>query len=234
MIDWQEMFRGVQTIAQSAESFEQGMSQTIALARSDKRKYDEPAYWDLVERSASQLPTSAVVGWAREGLESLDRAADWDFVLLDLGDCPEVFDLYGLGCRAAFVEDRFRGLVLSTSVIEFHEFEECFAADVSDPESELYDCERLEWVYHNVRELEHDILSWNMDSVDFHGNNGYLLWLALGSLALAAPLKDQDYCRAILRGRSRLYLMPGFEEIFFYLATVTPQGLSFEVEGETT
>jgi hypothetical protein len=41
-------------------------------------------------------------------------------------------------------------------------------------------------------------------------------------------LRDREYCRSLLKECKRLYLLVGFEEIFFYLGTVTPDGLLFE------
>ena len=52
--------------------------------------------------------------------------------------------------------------------------------------------------------------------------------MAVGALALVAPLRDQAYCRRILRGRDRLYLLAGFEVIFCHVATVMAEGLSNE------
>ena len=64
--------------------------------------------------------------------------------------------------------------------------------------------------------------------MDYHGDNGYFLWLVFGSFALLAPLKHASFRERVLRGRDRLYLLAGFEEIFTCLATVTREGLRYE------
>jgi len=229
MTDWQKMFKGVQTIARSARTIAEGLNLTVTFARNDVNEYDDSEYWSRVEHFSSQFPTNAVVSWAREGLEKLDPSEGWGFLILDLGDCPDSFHLYKLECESLFAEDKLRGLIFSESAVEFGEFAGCFDATGADAENELYSGEQDELTYHSVEELEDDILTWNVGSYDYKGDNGYLLWLALGSLALMEPLRDLKYCNEILRGCDRLYLLSGFEEIFLYLATVTPEGLSFEL-----
>ncbi|MGA9768763.1 MAG: hypothetical protein WBV94_06975 [Blastocatellia bacterium] len=232
MTDWLKMFQGVQTIARSAKTIAEGLNLTVTFARNDVNEYDDPEYWSRVERCSSQFPSNAVVSWAREGLEKLDPAEGWGFLILELGDCPDTFRLYKLECESLFAEDKLRSLILSASAVEFGDFAGCFDAAEADAENELYSCEQYELTDHSIEELENDILPWAGGSYDYKGDNGYLLWLVLGSLALIEPLRDLKYCNEILRGRDRLYLLSGFEEIFLYLATVTPEGLSFELAND--
>lgn len=235
MDEWQTMFRGVQTITRSTNSFGEGLEQIIWFARKNPKLFDEPDYWDRVEQHRFPRPANRVINWAKEGVENLDYKENWEFLILDLGDCPEIFSLYSPGSQALLAEVKLRKLLLDDSVIGAEELEQCFASDVGDPFQRLYGDERAEWVYHNVSELNDELLSWNVGgSVEFHGNNGYLLWLAVGSLALLEPLRNLDYCKQILHGRSRLYLLSGFESIFLHLATVTPEGLLFEGDIKNT
>ena len=229
MDEWQIMFRGVQAIARTANSFGQGLEQTIGFARRNTKLFNDPDYWERVEQHSFQRAAHRVINWAKEGLESLDCKESWEFLILDLGDCPEIFSLYSPGRQELLAEAKLRKWLFGGSVIGAEELEQCFALDVGDAFQELFGEERIEWVYHNVRKLHDELLSWNAGgSVEFHGNNGYLLWLTFGSLALLEPLRNVDYGGEILRGRSRLYLLSGFESIFLYLATLTPEGLCFE------
>lgn len=52
--------------------------------------------------------------------------------------------------------------------------------------------------------------------------------MLLGSLALMAPLADGDYCKSLLAGRDKVYLLSGFESLYSYLATVTADGIQYE------
>ena len=228
MTDWLKMFQGVQAIARSATNVAEGLNLTVTFARNDVNVYDDPEYWSRVELFDLQFPSNTVSSWAREALEKLDPAEGWGLLILDLGDSPDIFRPYKLEGESLFAEDKLRDLMFSKSAVEFGEFAGCFDVTGADAENELDSCEQDELTYHNVEELEDDILTWNVGSYDYKGDNGYLLWLVLGSLALIEPLRDLKYCKEILRGRDRLYLLSGFEEIFLYLGTVTPEGLRFQ------
>lgn len=45
---------------------------------------------------------------------------------------------------------------------------------------------------------------------------------------LLSPFSDVKYCKQVLRGRDKLYLLSGFESLFTLLATVTTAGLVYE------
>jgi hypothetical protein len=129
------------------------------------------------------------------------------------------------------VEHKVRDLLLGRDLIECTELDGCFARKEEDVFRLLFGRgSTTEWVYHNVSELDDSILSWNIRTTDrFHqGENGYLLWLLLGSFALLAPLAEPAYCKSLLQGRDRVYLLSGFESLYSYLATVTPDGIRYE------
>ncbi|MBW3623152.1 MAG: hypothetical protein KY468_07040 [Armatimonadetes bacterium] len=227
MPEWKLMFGGVQALTRSMPSMEEGIRQTVAFAREYPEEFDDPKFWDRVEDHIHRLPYDTVSAWAHEGLEALEPAEGWEVLFLDLGDAPETFFLYGKDF-ASFDEPSLRDLILSLTVVEYTHFEDHLLSRGADPDQTLYRRPPVERVYHNVYELGDRLLSWNEGSMDYNGSNGYLLWLAFGSFALLEPLREQEYCRRILKNRNKLYLLSGFEQIFFYLGTVTPEGLRFE------
>ena len=225
---WGEIFETVQTVTRSARSLEEGLALTITAARRDPQLYDDQKYWDWVESHAPVLPVSAIVNWAKEGYEELAQAEGWSFVLVDFGDCPEILRMEQYAHKA-FDERRLREMIFAESLFEFFYLAECLVDNKPEEIQALYSYHEPTLTDHNVRELNDEILTWNDDpEFDYNRNNGDLLWLALGCLALIEPLRDAAYCRKILRGRDRLYVLAGYEEIFLYLATVTPDGLQFE------
>ncbi|MGV3721392.1 MAG: hypothetical protein ACO1SX_10835 [Actinomycetota bacterium] len=230
MNQWEEMFRWVQGLLRSGCSVEEALRRALQFAQSRPDLFPETSFWTQVERHLTKLPVDRVVDWAREGLENLGPGQGWKLALLDLGDCPESFFLYSPGGQELLEEEKIRRSLFADAVIDCCFLEECFDQPVDDPFEQLFgDDARKERTYHNVRELKDEILTWNVGgSVDFQGNSGYLLWLTIGSLALLQLLRDDDYRRRILRGRERLYVLCGYEEIFFYAATATRQGLLFE------
>lgn len=228
MDEWDAIFEAVQRTVRTAGDFEEGLRQVIEFARSYPELFDEPDYWDEVKTHEFGSAWEAVTGWAKEGLESLGPGEGWEFLILDLGDCPEIFRLYRPGSQGLMSEAILRNLLLTEGLIGT-DFAGCFAPEAGDPFTLLFGPEGKDLTDHNVAELDDDVLSWNERAgFDDHGWNGYLLWLAFGSMALREPLREKEYCRRVLNGRDRLYLLYGFEEIFCYFATLTPEGLRFE------
>ena len=241
MADWEMMFRGVQQVTRSAKSVDEGIGQIITYARNHKGEYGELGYWQRLDRLETDYPVYEVTEWAQEGLTALPNADGWDFLLLDLGDAPDVFHLYRftyysdaekclqwIGHDGSFNENNFRRLLSANSVIEVGMLDECFDADPSQNSLDKVGSDLETLAHHSVAELNSDVFSWNKNgSIDWHGSSGELAWLTFGSLALIEPLRDPDFCGRILGGRRRLYLLSGFESIFFHLATVTPDGLTF-------
>lgn len=241
MSNWEMMFRGVQQVTRSAKSVEEGIRQIITYARKNKGEYGEPEHWRRLDQLETEYPIHQVTEWAKEGLTALPKTNGWEFILLDLGDAPDTFHLYRItyysnaqnslqwiGHDGSFNQDDLRHLLSANSVIEFGMLDDCFDADpTQDSLDNTFDIETLS--SHTVEELNNEVFSWNKNgSLNWHGSSGELAWLAFGSLALIEPLRNLDFCRRILDGRSRLYLLSGFEEIFFHLATVTPDGLTFD------
>jgi len=79
----------------------------------------------------------------------------------------------------------------------------------------------------SVHELDDAVLTWNREntSCDFHGDNGYFLWLVFGSFALVTVLRDRLLRQIFLRGRERMEIYSGFEGLYFPLVRVTPAGV---------
>jgi hypothetical protein len=228
------MFRAARSLVRLSGPWSEGLSRAVTFARDRPDLFRDPDYWDRVERHDFRGALDTVTGWARDGWERLAQAdcwsQDWEFFLLDLGDCPEIFRLYMPGGQTLMSEAKFRELLSREEVIGCSALTGCFAPSVPAPFERLFGDERATWAYHNVRELADGLLSWNARSTgrDYHGDSGDFLWLVVGSLALLAPLRDADCCKGILRGRERVYLLAGFEEIFTHLATVTPEGIRYE------
>ena len=230
MDDWLAMFGWVQSIARAGVSLQGGLEQVTKFALDNPSIFDEPDYWARVQSHDFRPAFDVVVGWAREGLESMETKPGWEFNLLDLGDCPETFRLYSPGGQSLMFEGKVKELLSRELIVSPDSLGGCFSSNVANPFDQLFGTSLVELADYGIDELQDTILSWNegSESYDFHGNNGYLLWLLLGSLALIAPLQSQRYCQKILNGRDRLYLLSGYEEIFCPLATVTPNGISYE------
>jgi hypothetical protein len=204
------MMREVQNLVRFGEPWTEGLWRAVAFAYDHPELFDQPDYWSCIARHDFRPAFETVTGWAGEAWEDLEPKEGWEFVLLALGDSPEIFHLCNSGCQAWEAEEGFRDLVLGQATVS--------CADLARHSAP-------QWLWrtrHHVRELHSGVLRCD-------GDNGFFLWLVVGTLALVAPLADADYCRRILQGRTRLYLLSGFEESFFYVATVTPEGLRYEM-----
>jgi hypothetical protein len=227
MTDWEDMFRVAQRIARSSTSVRDGVKRTIAFARRRGDDYDA-SYWDDVEHRLPELKVDGVVAWARAGLSALRMGTAWECLILDLGDCPDSFSLFATGEYLS--EKKTRATTLASSLVEA---EDLMACTKEADDYRLWQRE-VELVDRNVRELKDKLLSWNRrrsrDDIDgpYRGDNGYLLWLMVGTLALLEPLRDPTFRRRVVGRRPRIHLLAGFEQIFFYLATVTQKTLVFE------
>lgn len=230
MDEWQTIFEQVKSITQRTQPLQQSLKQIITFARSNPALFDEPEYWDQAQRHDFRYSFAALTEWARQGAEALAPETGWQFLLLDLGDCPKSFRLYSPGGQKQMSEQRFRSTLSSHLIVGTSHLEGCFGPEVLYPFGQLFGDEQIEVSDHHVSELDDRLLDWTGDeNTEFHGQNGYLLWLMLGSLALVEPFRDKSYCDRILKGRDKLYLLPGYEEIFFHAATVTSEGISYEV-----
>ena len=232
MDEWTLMFAQVRSIMQSSQTLQQSIKLVVKFARSNPQVFDEPEFWNAVERYDFQPDFAVLTRWTKEGFEALEPEIGWQLLLLDLGDCPETFRLYKPGGQQLMLEQQFRNILLGELVVSVSDLDTCFKAGVSSPFNQLFGSDRKDLCDHSVSELPNSILNWTGDDrYDYHGNNGYLIWLMLGSLALVEPLKDKDFFKAVLKGRDRLYLMAGYEEIFFHAATVTSEGILFSTAG---
>src|SRR5262249_54378210 len=154
----------------------------VVFAREHGELFREPDYWARVESHDFRRAFDTVTGWARDGWERLARAdcwsRDWEFVLLDLGDCPEIFRLYTPGGQVLMSEPKLRTSLLQNAVIGCSTLTSCFGPNVLNPFERLFGEEKETWAYQNVRALKDPLLSWNARAAnrDYHGSNGYFLW----------------------------------------------------------
>ncbi len=223
------MFEEVRKIVRMGQPLSEALTQVIEFADSNPDLCDEPEYWQQVKAHDFHPAFDTIVGWGKAGTAQLTPKEGWEFLLLDLGDCPETFRLYRPGGQELMSEPKLRTLMNKEPVIEAGAFEECFTNETENAFHLLFGAPQ-ELADHHVSELSDDLLNWTGDAedADYHGDNGSLLWLLLGSLALLSSFIDIDYCKRILQGRDKLYLLSGYEEIFSYLATVTAAGLVYE------
>ena len=231
MTDWLEMFREARRIVRQLLPLDESLAQAFKFAKNNPGMCDEPEYWQQVKSHDFRPAFDTMVGWGKAGITQITPKEGWKFLLLDLGDCPDIFRLYRPGGQELVSEPKLRTLLTQELLIEAGAFEECFAPDTEDAFDLLFG-NTQDIADHYVSELSDEVLNWTEghDDTDynFHGDNGYLLWLLLGSLALLSPFSDTDYCQRALQGREKLYLLSGYEEIFTYLATVTAAGLIYE------
>jgi len=226
---WDVIFKQVQSGVREAQYFEQALENAILFAVSNPAVFEEREYWSTAQRHDFQPSFSVLTGWAKEGLSAIGPSTGWQFLVLDMGDCPDTFRIYSPGGQILMSEQQF-GRVLSTElIISPSEMELCFEPDTPEIYDTLFESGASELCAHHVSELGDRFLGWTSSpKPDFGGNSGYFLWLMLGSLALVEPLRDASNRKAILQGRDKLHLLSGYEEIFCYLATITPQGLVYE------
>ena len=203
------MFGGVQRIVQSSSSGLAGLAEIVAFARQHPEAYAVD-YWNAV--SPNEVPMQVISGWAVEGFEKLEAGADWSLIMLDCGDAPDSFRLSECRFAPDMMPDRFRAFATADTVRSGKEF----------PGAQSV----TELSKHHVDELNHSLLNWRQSAQGYDGSNGYLLWLGAASLALCDSVRDPVLCQRILRGRSAMVLMSGFEEIFFYSGTISSAGLS--------
>ena len=229
MTDWLEMFREARRIVRQLLPLDESLVQAIKFAKNNPGICDEPEYWQQVKAHDFHPAFDKMVGWGKAGITQITPSEGWEFLLLDLGDCPDLFRLYRPGGQEVMSEPKLRALLTQELLIEAGAFEECFDSDTEDTFDLLFG-NTQDFADHHVSELGDDILDWTGDAEDDddHGDNSCLLWLMLGSLALLSPFSDTDYCRRVLQGRDKLYLLSGFESLFTHLATVTATGLVYE------
>jgi len=213
----EKLFREVRTIVCCAESPPHAVVQAVAFAQDNADLLGNRAFWDRVAGHDFRRTFETVVGWARSGLGYLDLHRGWEFALLTVGDCPEVFQLCGSGPQTPPAEGGFRAAVLGEGTIGCSDLERCCTPG---------------WGWganHNVAELFDDVLSFSRRaSPPYHGSDGYFLWHLVASVALVSPLLDAAYRAELLQGCERLYLFSGSGDMFVYLATVTHGGVQFE------
>jgi hypothetical protein len=220
---WRRMFCNVQEIVCTSSSIISGVRQAISLGRAE---YGDQAFWDGVQNEVLRLPLGDIVAWAREGLTRLPYTDSCEPLVLDLGDTPEIFDLMAFRNPEVFAEDKLRQLILSECVISGAEFAKCTQAEDNGLRWPRWPDDHL--AYHKLVELNNSTLNEVYDSSGDHSESSYFLWITIGSLALIEPFRDAGICKQVMKGRDKLYLLSGFEEIFTYLATVTANGLLFE------
>jgi len=229
MDQWLPIFSEAQLLTRRGGTLEQKLLQLTEFARSHPEHFDYPAYWLAVEVYDFRPDFLKLVDWAKEGLNAYTPDNGLQFLHLDLGDWPEIFQIYRTGGQNLISEQKFNG-VFSRNLLICDEIDECFEAKVADPYTLQFGDNLRSLCRHHVSELDNPIL--NLDHQDGNEdieNCACLLWLTLGSLALIEPFRDNEYCKTILGTAARLYLLAGFESLFFPVCVVTPSGIQFEL-----
>ena len=117
MDEWQTMFGQVQTITREARPLKQSLERVIAFARNNPALFDEPDFWGRAQGHDFRAAFATLTSWAKQGLEALALHAGWQFLLLDLGDCPEPFRLYSPGGQGRMSKERFRDILLGRLIV---------------------------------------------------------------------------------------------------------------------
>lgn len=157
------------------------------------------------------------MSWAQDGLDNLPPHNHWSLLILDCGDGADTFILTDC-CIAPQVRYESFEKTVRAEVVRYGE---------DFPVSLENGKEPIRVAEHNIRELKHSILSSYHPPSTWEGYNHDLLWLAVATFALRETLHNVQFCQRILKGRQKIMLMSGYEEIFFYLGVVTDQGLRF-------
>lgn len=219
MDDWEFMFAAVQKIVQSASSPEDGLQQLLAFAAQNPDQYDEPDYWKTV--ASTKIPFDTLKSWATAGLEQLAASSGWSLLILDCGDCPDLFGLCNLQLADEAEFEQFHRVARTEALRHFEAY----------PRPGLFYNQTGDLILadHNVAELEYPLLDWNTDrsgDADWHGKNGEMLWLTVANLALCDVLRDAKFCQSILKGRQKILVISGYEEIFFYVGIISEAGFN--------
>lgn len=212
MTDWDLMFTGVQKIVQSAANPSAGFQQLLTFAAQNPDEYSDTGFWKSV--AASEMPFNTLKSWAKEGFDSLTGDVSWSLVVLDCGDCPDIFRPMEAQLESQPDFDRFVQIARTDTIL--HDFERY---------PSMHKISRL--TDHYISELNHPILGrTGLDGreQDFCQDSGYLLWLTVCTLALVDVLRDVDYCRTLVQKRGNMPVISGYEEIFFYVGIITETG----------
>lgn len=216
MENWERMFAGVQRLVWEAASLQDGMNRLVAFAGQHPAQYDDPAYWQ--QAASIPLPFETIMGWVREGSAAFapDMTHKTALLVLDCGDAPDTFHLQEWRLSRPVDVPELAKILKEQPLLDAYTLEKHLPIQ-----------QTLQLAYHNVAELRHPILSWNQSGSDYHGENGYLLWLAVVALAWRECLRDAPYCQSLLKGCDQIFMLAGYEEIFFYTGTISAQGLEF-------
>jgi hypothetical protein len=214
MTDWDLMFGEVQKIVQSSTNFNEGFAKILKFAQENPEEYDEPDYWQKAR--TTPMPIDTLRAWAKEGFEKLQPFDKWSLMILDCGDAPDIFRMSEIHLSTEVSLDNFTQFVKEDAVRYAAQFPKAFWSAQLD----------IKLVYHHTNKLHHPILSWSIHpDAEYHGSNSYLLWLSVASLAVRETLRNENFCKRILKGRPQIALMSGFEEIFYYVGTISESGL---------
>lgn len=213
--DWDGMFAGVQTIVRDAASIRDGIAMAIEFAKKKPEEYGDLAEWDRVTTALDEFPIDRIVQWAEMGIEQLDHGSGTEVLLLDLGDCPHMFEIQRVGDSKTFDDEELRQTVRSQVIIGDD--------DLRDATRESHGNFKMKTLI--TRNLIYE--RFGLPTSRDNASASYFFWLAAGSLAFLEPFRNSVMCVPKLKGRRKLYLLSGFEEIFLYLCTVTEKGIAF-------
>jgi hypothetical protein len=216
MENWERMFAGVQRIVWEATSLQDGMTRLLAFAAQQPDQYDEPDYWQ--QAAVTPMPFDTIMGWVREGGAAFAPDPDKKLavLVLDCGDAPDLF-----------LMQEWRLSASDDAAPALRELKTYPLWSAYDIEKQITIEKSIRLAYHNVDELKHPILSWNHAGHDYAGDNGYLLWLAVAALAWRECLRDVQFCQSLLKSCDEIFLLVGYEEIFFYFGRISEQGFEF-------
>ena len=217
MENWERIFQGAKQIVSSSGTIEEAVAKAVTKARQSPAIFDEPDYWARVENHDFGASFDTVAHWADNALRQLRCPRRWDLLILDLGDCPEILFPYIAGAPEKISEKKLLGLFRQT-LIGASEFERCFR-EHSDAWYDEFFGDRKELAEESVRELNDPMLNWTSQS-DYHGNNGYFLWLIIGGFALFEALRTSGLSSRLSKEGKRLHILIGFEELFSHFKSV--------------
>lgn len=183
------------------------MAALAALARR-RSPYRDSSIWDEVATIDWSRDAAKLRRWILSGLKALANRRDVALVGIDLGDCPEIFNMRGW--KAA------DGARFSKRVGAFLDTESVAWGDESD------------LCYERTDSLPGRIwkafpLCDQSPRIDIE--SGYLLWFGFAAFVLAETLRsgDVDYER-IIGERAQIPLFLGFEELFLAVGALCRDG----------
>lgn len=219
---WEWLFASVQSLVWQADDVKRESTRLLQFVDEHPTEFDAPDFWQSVK--AAPLPFQTVKAWAVEGLNALASAdAAWSLLMLDCGDSPDLFCLTDFRTEPLLPINELMNALTSAIIFDSGQFERVFYRGETKRQSIV-----TELTKHSTDALNDSRFYGYISQPLGKWPSDELLWLWLASASLKAALHDPAYCQSILRGREKIVIISGFEEIFFYLGTITAGGFIFE------